>query len=842
MMRGVSMRNNQPVTQHEIKMGQDDILVSRTDLKGRIIYANQAFCEIAGFTEDELRGKAHNIVRHPDMPSAAFQDLWDTLAAQKPWTGVVKNRCKNGDYYWVLANVSPEYDEHGKVISYLSVRTCPSASSIAEAEKLYRNVHAGVTKFPKTLGANMLQRMKLKTVMLLMAIVASVSLLALGGLYLNTLNDAKQQTELRVAAVGVVASVRDVLEVLPAHRGMSHAYLHGKHALKRQLLANEPKVDAAFQRLEAILQDSPFPNMSQEASQLRQQWSSLKTSWRHMPAETSFHEHTAVIHGLMALSSEAIHVSSIVSDSALEISHLGEFMSETIPAINEHLGLLRGMGSGIAASGIMSEQQRDQLLTLDVLAKEKVSSLAEEVAHIVEVYNPSLKAPLFTPVQNMESTSQQFLGLVKHEILDVDHITLDSVDYFNKGSQAIHTSWALFDVMRHSLDNLLAQELRHAQQAYGLALGVTGFGVLLSMLLTILMLQKSFKPLNEVLAGMQRIVQGDFSTMPVKKDHDELGDIIDDMKVMQSMLQFEIFEGKNLAIERQKEQQQAERNKKKEEARLADAFEDNVGVLVETLASDVGEVSREANEMDQVASSLAQQSEEALNSVKLGSSHVNSTAAAVEEMSVTVADISRQLSDTRQVAGQAVGEVEAATAMMNHLMLVSEEIGSIVGTIADIAEQTNLLALNASIEAARAGDAGRGFSVVAGEVKELANQTSQATAKIRDQVVGIQTESSEASDAIKAINHTITNINGFMVSLSEAMEQQALASQEISSSAQQADMCMGDADTAVSDMAYMVSEVDRSSDEMIAVAETMARRTQEVREGMHSFLKTLRSS
>ena len=523
MMGDVGMRNNQPVTQHEVKMGQHDILVSRTDLKGRIVYANRAFCEIAGFTEDELRGKAHNLVRHPDMPSAAFQDLWDTLVAKKPWTGVVKNRCKNGDYYWVLANVSPQYDEHGKVVSYLSVRTCPSASCIATAEKLYRDVNAGVTKFPKTLDAGVLQRMKLKTVMLLMAVVATLSLLALGGLYLNTLNDAKQHTELRVAAVGVVASVRGVLEVLPAHRGMSHAYLHGKHELERQLLANEPKVDAAFQGLKETLQASPFPDMTQEASQLEHQWASLKTSWRHMPAEASFREHTAVVHGLMALSSKAIHVSSMVSDSALEISHLGEFMSETIPAINEHLGLLRGMGSGIAASGMMSEQQRDALLTLDVLAKEKVSGLAEEVAHVVKVYNASLNAPLLAPVQSMEDASQQFLGLVKHDILNVDHITLDSVDYFNKGSQAIHTSWALFDVMRHSLDDLLAHELKQAQQAYWLALSVTGFGVILSMLLTLLMIKKSFKPLNEVLAGMQRIVQGDFSTMPVKKDHDELG-------------------------------------------------------------------------------------------------------------------------------------------------------------------------------------------------------------------------------------------------------------------------------------------------------------------------------
>ncbi|MBL0124641.1 MAG: PAS domain-containing protein [Betaproteobacteria bacterium] len=115
------MRKNLPVTQTEIQLGDDTLIVSITDLKGRITYVNKDFLEISGFTESELMGSAHNIVRHPDMPPEAFQDLWDTLKAGRPWKGYVKNRCKNGDYYWVEAHATPMWDDN-KVTGYLSAR------------------------------------------------------------------------------------------------------------------------------------------------------------------------------------------------------------------------------------------------------------------------------------------------------------------------------------------------------------------------------------------------------------------------------------------------------------------------------------------------------------------------------------------------------------------------------------------------------------------------------------------------------------------------------------------------------------------------------------------------
>ena len=115
------VRTNHPVTQCEFPFPAGQTLVSTTDLKGRITYCNASFIEVSGFTREELLGQPHNLVRHPDMPEEAFRDLWSTISSGHPWTGTVKNRRKNGDHYWVLANATPLVID-GRVTGYLSVR------------------------------------------------------------------------------------------------------------------------------------------------------------------------------------------------------------------------------------------------------------------------------------------------------------------------------------------------------------------------------------------------------------------------------------------------------------------------------------------------------------------------------------------------------------------------------------------------------------------------------------------------------------------------------------------------------------------------------------------------
>ncbi len=141
------MRNNQPVIDRESIVENDQYLISTTNLRGVITDANQEFCKVAGFAKDELIGQAHNLVRHPDMPQEAFSGLWQHLAKKDAWMGLVKNRCKDGSYYWVDAFVTPVANDDGEIFEYQSVRTKPDIREKARADHLYRRLREKQSAF-----------------------------------------------------------------------------------------------------------------------------------------------------------------------------------------------------------------------------------------------------------------------------------------------------------------------------------------------------------------------------------------------------------------------------------------------------------------------------------------------------------------------------------------------------------------------------------------------------------------------------------------------------------------------------------------------------------------------
>ncbi|KAF0205746.1 MAG: methyl-accepting chemotaxis [Gallionellaceae bacterium] len=185
------MKNNQPVTSNEYVLNETDSIVSKTNLKGAITYINEDFLRVSGFTEAELIGVSHNIVRHPDMPVEAFADFWVSMKSNRPWTGLVKNRCKNGDFYWVVANATPIY-ENGQCTGYMSVRGKPTQAQISAASSayaLFRNGQAGSLRIvdgqvvkPSLLGKlNLMKNASIKARMVTVLAAMSLMLCVIGG-------------------------------------------------------------------------------------------------------------------------------------------------------------------------------------------------------------------------------------------------------------------------------------------------------------------------------------------------------------------------------------------------------------------------------------------------------------------------------------------------------------------------------------------------------------------------------------------------------------------------------------------------------------------------------------
>lgn len=132
------MKNPITPTSVEKVMREDDFIVSKTDLKGRITYGNRIFIEFSGYSEQELLGAQHNIIRHPEMPRAVFKLLWDSIQAGRECNAYVKNMARDGSHYWVFTNVTPSLDRDGKISGYFSVRRKPKASGVSTVTGLYR--------------------------------------------------------------------------------------------------------------------------------------------------------------------------------------------------------------------------------------------------------------------------------------------------------------------------------------------------------------------------------------------------------------------------------------------------------------------------------------------------------------------------------------------------------------------------------------------------------------------------------------------------------------------------------------------------------------------------------
>ncbi len=228
------MKQNLPVTTTEIRVDPSRPLVSKTDLKGIIRYANEAFVAVSGFSREELIGKNHNLVRHPDMPPAAFQNLWDTVKQDRPWRGIVKNRSKSGDFYWVEAFVTPIF-ENGRKVGYMSVRSTPSAEAVAAASALYRTIKNGplpTSRIPAWLQPGAPVRQKLHG----LAIAAFPALAGVGGL-------TDSAVLIGAGAVGGVvfaawsALWRDRVAALPRRRAIAALDAIAEGDLNRSVLA-----------------------------------------------------------------------------------------------------------------------------------------------------------------------------------------------------------------------------------------------------------------------------------------------------------------------------------------------------------------------------------------------------------------------------------------------------------------------------------------------------------------------------------------------------------------------------------------------------------------------------
>jgi methyl-accepting chemotaxis protein len=371
------------------------------------------------------------------------------------------------------------------------------------------------------------------------------------------------------------------------------------------------------------------------------------------------------------------------------------------------------------------------------------------------------------------------------------------------------------------------------------ALIVIAVLMVLSIAIAWMITRNVVKPLAVLKHRMASLSSGEFEAPVANTDRkDEIGEMARTVGVFRdAMIETNRLREEQAAVEgRQAEQRKSEMN------RLADQFERDVGEIIVLVSSAASQLEGSATTLNQTADTVQTVSHQAADASNSASASVHSVAAASEELASSVAEISRQVDASSRIAYEAVDQAQKTDARISQLSQSAAEIGDVLNLIRNIAEQTNLLALNATIEAARAGEAGRGFAVVASEVKALAEQTAKATGEIGQQIAGIQSATQDSVHAIRKISGTIEKLSEISSTIAAAVEEQGAATQEISRNVQQAAQGTEQVSANITDVQRGAGETGSASSQVLSAAQSLSRDSNRLKFEVGEFLTTVRAA
>jgi methyl-accepting chemotaxis protein len=346
-------------------------------------------------------------------------------------------------------------------------------------------------------------------------------------------------------------------------------------------------------------------------------------------------------------------------------------------------------------------------------------------------------------------------------------------------------------------------------------------------------------PIHAIQDGMHKLASGDVTVeVPYADRKDEIGALAGAMQAFKDSL----IEADRLRHAQRDTEARGAEQRKQEMSRLADEFQTTVGNIVNAVSTASGELEKAADTLTRTADNTQKLSGAVAAASEEASTNVQTVASAAEEMTASVNEIAQRVQESSRIAGEAVQQAGKTDARIGELSAAASRIGDVVKLITAIAEQTNLLALNATIEAARAGEAGKGFAVVASEVKQLATQTAKATDEIGTQIATMQTATQDSVAAIKEIGGTIGRISEIASAIAAAVEEQGAATQEIARNVQQAAQGTTKVATNITDVNRGASETGAASAQVLGSARSLARDSGSLKSEVERFVKMVRAA